>query len=121
VLNVEASHAYPHFPPFLAEVARVLRPGGHFLYVDFRGHQEISDWETALANAPLRKLSERVINAEVLRSMDKKAAQSLELIGHLPALFRPFGRAFAAVPGTVIYRELERGRNSYRLYNFIKD
>ena len=26
VINVEASHAYPHFPRFLAEVARVLRP-----------------------------------------------------------------------------------------------
>ena len=28
---------YPHFPRFLAEVARVLTPGGHFLYADFRG------------------------------------------------------------------------------------
>ena len=36
VINVEASHHYPRFPRFLAEVARVLRPGGHFLYADFR-------------------------------------------------------------------------------------
>ncbi len=36
VINVEASHAYPRFPRFLAEVVRVLRPGGHFLYADFR-------------------------------------------------------------------------------------
>src|SRR5438552_402454 len=28
VINVEASHCYPDFPRFLAEVARVLRPGG---------------------------------------------------------------------------------------------
>src|SRR5215469_11411174 len=34
ILNIEASHCYPHFPRFLAEVARVLRPGGHFLYAD---------------------------------------------------------------------------------------
>ena len=39
VINVEASHVYPHFPRFLAEVARVLRPGGHFLYADFRPRQ----------------------------------------------------------------------------------
>ena len=38
VINVEASHGYPDFPRFLAEVARVLRPGGHFLYADFRSY-----------------------------------------------------------------------------------
>ena len=57
VLNVEASHAYPSFDRFIAEVARVLRPGGHFLYADMRGHQEISEWETELADAPMRLLS----------------------------------------------------------------
>ncbi|SIG06667.1 Probable methyltransferase [Mycobacteroides abscessus subsp. abscessus] len=29
VINVESSHLYPHFPVFLTEVARVLRPGGN--------------------------------------------------------------------------------------------
>ena len=32
VINVKASHIYPNFERFLGEVARVLRPGGHFLY-----------------------------------------------------------------------------------------
>ena len=45
----EASHAYPHFDRFLSEMARVLRPGGHFLYVDFRGFLEYDAWEAALA------------------------------------------------------------------------
>ena len=40
VINVEASHAYPHFDRFLPEMVRVLRPGGHFLYADFRGYLE---------------------------------------------------------------------------------
>lgn len=121
VVNVEASHAYPRFPRFLAEVARVLRPGGHFLYADLRGYQEFSEWDAALADAPMRLLSERVINPEVLRGLEKNSARSLELIGHLPAPLRPFGRLFAGVPGTLIYRELERGRNSYRIYSFSKD
>jgi ubiquinone/menaquinone biosynthesis C-methylase UbiE len=121
VLNVEASHAYPRFPRFLAEVARVLRPGGHFLYTDLRGDQEISDWEAALADAPMRQLSERIINPEVLRSMEKNSKRYLELMNRLPVFLRPLGRLFAGVPGTVIYRELERGRNSYRMYSFIKD
>jgi fatty-acid O-methyltransferase len=35
VINIESSHCYPRFPRFLTEVARVLRPGGHFLYPTF--------------------------------------------------------------------------------------
>ena len=121
VLNVEASHAYPQVPRSLAEVAHVLRPGGHFLYADFRGFLEFSDWEAALADAPMQLLSERVINAEVLRGMEKNSTGYLELIGHLPVFLRSFGRLFAGVPGTRIYRELERGRISYRMYSFTKD
>jgi ubiquinone/menaquinone biosynthesis C-methylase UbiE len=122
VLNVEASHAYPQLSRFLAEVARVLRPGGHFLYADFRGEGEFPGWEAALAGAPMRQLSKRVINASVLRSLDKNSQRSLELIGSkLPSILRPFGRRFAGVPGTGLYRGIETGKIEYRMYCFIKD
>ena len=51
VINVEASHCYPDFPKFLAEVARALRPGGHFLYADFRFRERWAEWDAALAAA----------------------------------------------------------------------
>jgi ubiquinone/menaquinone biosynthesis C-methylase UbiE len=122
VLNVEASHAYPHFWRFLNEVARVLRPEGHFLYADFRGREQFSEWDAALADAPMRMLSEREINEEVLRAMERNAQQSLELIErNLPAVLRPYGRLFAGVPGSKIFRDLERGEISYRMYCFTKD
>ena len=122
VVNVEASHAYGHLPAFLAEVARVLRPGGHFLYTDFRGRDEIADWDAALADAPLRQLSEREINSEVVRGMEKNAQRSLDLISRvLPRVLRPFGRRFAGVPGSGIYRDLESRKISYRIYCFTKD
>jgi len=35
LINVESSHCYPSFATFVAEVHRVLRPGGHFLFADF--------------------------------------------------------------------------------------
>lgn len=35
VINVESSHCYPNFKGFIGEVARVLKPGGHFFYTDF--------------------------------------------------------------------------------------
>lgn len=122
VINVEAAHGYPDFPRFLAEVARVLRPGGRFLYADFRSYLDFSQWEAAMADAPLRLLSERVINAEVLRGLDNLAPRYLDLVGHhLPAFLRPFGRLFVGAPGSLMYRELQRGRLSYRMYCFAKD
>lgn len=34
VISVESSHNYPHPDRFIAEVARVLKPGGYFSYLD---------------------------------------------------------------------------------------
>jgi ubiquinone/menaquinone biosynthesis C-methylase UbiE len=47
MVNVEASHIYPHFERFLAEVPRVLRPGVHLLYPDFRNRDGFPAWEPA--------------------------------------------------------------------------
>jgi ubiquinone/menaquinone biosynthesis C-methylase UbiE len=122
VINVEASHAYPRLPRFLAEVVRVLRPGGHFLYADLRSRTEFSGWETALGDTQMRQVSARLINAEVLRGMEKNSARSLEVIGRvLPAFLRPFARRFAGVPGTWIYRDLQSGQIEYRMYCFAKN
>lgn len=122
VINIEASHTYPHFDRFLPEMARVLRPGGHFLYADFRGEPEISAWDAALAEMPLRQVSERDISREVLRGMEKNSPRYLDLVGrHVPIFLRPFGRLFAGLPGTTMYRELQRGGVSYRMYCFTKD
>src|SRR5271154_440963 len=79
VVNVEAAHCYPNFPRFLAEVARVLRPGGHFLYADFRFDDSRAEWEKALAAAPLKILNTRNINAEVLRGMSRNSPRSQDL------------------------------------------
>jgi ubiquinone/menaquinone biosynthesis C-methylase UbiE len=122
VINVEASHAYGHLPGFLNEVARVLRPGGHLLYADFRGRGEIREWEAALDDSPLRQLAQREINSEVVHGMEKNAQRSLDLIRRvLPPFLRPFGRRFAGVPGSGIYRDFETHKISYRIYHFTKD
>ncbi len=122
VINIEASHAYPHFDRFLPEMVRVLRPGGHFLYADFRGYLEYDAWDAALADMPMRMVSQREINAEVLRGLDKNSTRYLDLVArHVPRFLRPFGRVFAGLPGTLAYRELQRGKLSYRMYHFTKD
>jgi fatty-acid O-methyltransferase len=122
VINVESSHCYPRFHRFLAEVARVLRPGGHFLYTDLRHRVSIADWEAALAGTLMRLTSKRVINGEVLRAMDKNSQQWLDLIDRrVPALLHGLARAQTGVQGGKIYRALQSGELSYRMYCFAKD
>jgi SAM-dependent methyltransferase len=119
VINVEAAHQYPNFPRFLAEVARVLRPGGHFLYTDSRRHRAITEWETALADAPMRLISERAIEDEVKRGLRENSRRSLDVISH---------RAPTFVHGLIRYGigaldwELRRaGGFAYRMYCFARD
>ena len=122
VINVEASHIYPDFERFLGEVVRVVRPGGYFLYADFRNRGGIPEWEAALAALSMRLVSENVIDEEVLRGLRKNSSRSMELINrHLPAVARRFGREFAVVDGSWFYRDLERGEITYRSYCFTKD
>jgi SAM-dependent methyltransferase len=121
VINVEASHCYPDFRRFLTEVARVLKPGGHFLYADFRFADGFAQWEQALATCPMKIEKMRTINAEVLRGMDRNSARSLELIDrHLPKFLHGLGRDFAGVRGSRIYNALVSGELTYRSYCLVK-
>lgn len=121
VINVEASHCYPSLPRFLAEVARVLRPGGHFLYADFRFADGLAEWEKAIATAPLKIRRTRNINAEVRRGMDWNSRRSQDLVArHLPKLLHSLGADFAGVKGSRIHQALTSGELSYRSYCFEK-
>lgn len=123
VINVEASHCYGDFPRFLNEVARVLRPGGHLLYADFRFADggDIVKWERSLEAAPLQLGQLIEINAGVLRGMDHNAIRSRELVErHLPRFMHALGRDFAGVPGSRIYQALQHGDLSYRAGYFTK-
>jgi len=122
VINVEASHCYPRFPRFLAEVARVLRPGGHFLHADFRWRDGVQAWEQALANAPFQIQKSRGINAEVLRGMEINSPRSEELITrHLPKFLHGLGRDFAGTQDSRMYRGLSAGEVSYRSYCLLRN
>ena len=121
IINIEASLHYPNFGRFLDEVARVLRPGGDFLYADVRGQSQIRAWEAALAAAPLRMLCQRAINAEVLRGMEKSSQRWQEVIDrNVPTALRSFVRSYSGVEGSKIYQAFQSGQSSYRMYRFAK-
>jgi ubiquinone/menaquinone biosynthesis C-methylase UbiE len=122
VINVEASHIYPHFERFVDEVARVLRPGGHFLHADFRNRDSFAAWEAGLARPPLRLVSEKVINDQVVRGLHMNSPRSNEIIDrNSPAFLRRFTREFAVVEDSLFYKDLARGEIEYRTYCLTKD
>ncbi|ORB11006.1 phthiotriol/phenolphthiotriol dimycocerosates methyltransferase [Mycobacterium noviomagense] len=115
VINIEASSYYPSFPRFLAEVARVLRPGGYLLYADVRyGRDHIAEWEEELRNAPMRLVSERDISKEVARGVETNVPRWQELNRRTPA-------SLVSRWQLKISQELHKGEFSYRMYCFANE
>jgi ubiquinone/menaquinone biosynthesis C-methylase UbiE len=117
VVNVESSHCYPSFDRFLNEVRRVLRPGGHFLYADFRDRENLAAWQKSLQNSELALLRENEITANVVAALDLDDARKLDLIATIvPRPLQTSFRDFAAVRGSTLYEGFRRGRFSYRSF-----
>jgi len=78
VFNLESSHCYPSMPAFLAEVERILRPGGHLLLSDIRhaerlsrGYEPVAVLDAQLAATGLELLERRDITAAVARAIER--------------------------------------------------
>lgn len=122
VVNIEASFCYPSLPGFLAEVARVLCPGGHFLYADVRRSNQFAEWEAALADAPMRMLSKEIISEQVERGLEKNLPRSQELYTrHAPAFVHGLVRNAVAASNSKTCQGLRSGETSYRMYCFAND
>ena len=122
VINVEASHLYPDVPRFLAEVARVLRPGGDFLYTDFRRRSAVAEWDAELAAMPLRMVSCAVIDGDVLRGNEKNRSRKHDLISDRNAAMRRRLTQFSSdLTDWAFNGALRSGEFTYRVYHFVKD
>lgn len=115
VVNVESSHCYGSMDRFLSEVARVLRPGGHFLWADLqqRGQKEAARAQFQAAGLEMRQ--EADITANVLVALDRITDRMRETIRrHVPGYLRPWFEDFAGVRGTRVYEALRSGDVEYR-------
>jgi len=117
VLNVESSHCYGHLAAFFGEVRRVLRPGGTFLYADFRPEAELAGWQAALRDAGFEIREARDLTPGVVAALDAEDDRKRALITRL--VDRPLAgifREFAALRGSELYDELRRGTFQYRSF-----
>lgn len=121
VVNVEASHCYPDFARFLAEVRRVLRPGGAFLFADMRKREAVEAWRRELQESGFEMLEEEEITEHVVRALETTNDRVSALIREsAPRLTRRFLAHFAATKGTAVYDQLKSGDVRYVRFVFRK-
>ncbi|MDX9749290.1 MAG: class I SAM-dependent methyltransferase [Paludibacter sp.] len=117
VINVESSHCYSSMKGFLNEVLKVLKPGGHFLFTDFRKPYEIEDLEGMIAASGLEVLTKRDITPNVLKALDEDHDRRMQtIVQHVPKPFISQFYEFAGVRDSIIYRQLEAGGMIYLSY-----
>ncbi len=119
VLNVESALDYPRVERFFAEVVRVLRPGGYFLYADIRYWEEMGIWRRQLSEQGLEPVSEEDITPQVRRALDLDYERKIRLVAsHVPWLLRGHAEDFVGLTGAGLYRD--EPRNGTRVYlNFV--
>ncbi len=111
VTNIESSHTYPNLRAFYAEVARVLKSGGVFLYTDLLPVQRWMEVRALLGPLGLTILEERHITPNVLASCDEVAATRAQAFGG----GSPMIDNFLAVPGSMVYEQMRSGAWEYRI------
>ena len=117
VINVESSHCYQHTDKFFAEVNRVLKPGGHFLFTDFRPQEAIADTQKQLLEAGFSLVKEENISANVCNSMVLEHQRKVEIIERqVSTPFRWLAGYFAAAKGTPMYEGLRTRELEYLHY-----
>lgn len=118
VINVESSHCYDSMDNFLAGVKKVLRPGGHFLYTDFREPHEIPELEKQLTGSGLNVISKRDITPNVIKALDEDHDRRMKTISeNVPKPFIRQFREFAGVKNSVVYKQFQSGSMIY--FSFI--
>ncbi len=114
VYNVESSHCYSDMPAFIKEVHRVLRPGGHFAWTDFRDNSGIQTLNETFASTDFKILKSADITAEVIAALDEISDDKQSRIekGTGRIIRRSF-ETFAGVRGTPVYESFTKGELRY--------
>jgi hypothetical protein len=89
---------------------RVLRPGGAFLYADFRPEAALAGWQVALRDADFEIREACDLTPGVVAALDAEDDRKRALIASL--IDRPLAgifHEFAALRGNELYDQLRRG------------
>ena len=123
VINVESSHCYGHVGKFFSEVVRVLRPGGHFLFTDFRVATEMGQLEGQLAQqTSWAEVAREDITGEVVAALEADHERKRALIRvRVPRKFHSLFDEFAGLVGGKIHERMKLREILYRRFAFRRD
>jgi ubiquinone/menaquinone biosynthesis C-methylase UbiE len=113
LLNVEASHLYDNPAAFIAEVHRVLVPGGRFLHVDL--HWQDKDPPALIAAAGFQVNEVEDITKNVVQALDLDSVRREELVMTFPENMRKDFRDWSGVKDFRAYNRLKNGEWLYRI------
>ncbi len=114
VYNVESSHCYSDMDAFVDEAHRVLKPGGHFAWTDFRDAKTIEEVRNKFSSSEFEILKDVDITKEVLAALDEISDDKQSRIqkGTGRIIRRSF-ETFAGVRGTPVYEAFTKGELGY--------
>jgi len=122
VINVEASHCYPHQDAFFQSVHRVLRDGGHLLYADFRPPAEVPQLDSDITNAGFKINSKIDITDHVISALKRTSERYRDLVHSItPKILHPFMETFAAVEGSGVFNSFVNRERIYYSYCLVKE
>jgi ubiquinone/menaquinone biosynthesis C-methylase UbiE len=117
VINVESSHRYSQMDRFLAEVYRVLKPGGFFLFADFRHKSELEKLNLQLKDSNFVLCNDEIITPAVLEALKLSSAEREKLIYKLtPKFLHRLAKNFAGTEGSTIYIKFATREFEYMSY-----
>ncbi|MDZ4860886.1 MAG: class I SAM-dependent methyltransferase, partial [Candidatus Hydrogenedentes bacterium] len=117
VVNIESSHCYIRMASFVRHVWRVLRPGGYFLFADFRPTAQIESLREELLAPGFEMIEEEDLNPGMLLALDAEDARKRAFIEtKISERRRAMFEMFAAVKDSPMYRAFASGEARYVRY-----
>lgn len=121
VVNVEASHCYPHQDQFFQSVYRVLRKGGYLLYADFRTPETADQLDSDITSAGFIIKTKTDITDHVLAALRQTSDRYRELVhGFAPKILHRAMETFAAVEGSGVFNSFVNRERIYYSYCLVK-
>lgn len=84
VINIESSHCYSNFSAFVSEVARALKPGGHFIITDFVYRSDLENKENILNSNVLQLIDKEEITENVILSLNFDSERKEDMLDKAP-------------------------------------